>query len=582
MSKRRRASSGASRGADGDDSDDGTELSNPGPPPSRKKKKLDPLYDTIRSFKKEDGTLLCDAFIRAPKRRQEPQYYEVVSNPIDLLRVKKSRPRNCPAPVRPVAAQTSPRTCGEYTNIADLERDLLLMVIQIRKQELEQHGRGKTSERIRSKRNSRVGPVPTSRALAIMEPSHDDTDHVKTSERTRSKRNSRVGPVPSSRALAIMEPSHDDTDHVKTAEGTCALGRCPPAGRWPSWSRLTTIPTTNSRIGPVPTSRALAIMEPSHDDTDHVKHSDDSGDSDDDKNDNEDSPQLPSRRAYPDYYKEIKNPMSLNQIKNKIRRGNYGNLSEVAGDMNIMFENAKHHRPATMKVFRRPPKNPAPIVDRPSPITTPARSNLPLKKKLHYISRQLVEFTCSDGRQPMLLFMERPSKKLYPEYYNVIDKPIDMIMIENHIKFNEEGSMIYEDASLLERVMTDKLKEISNGGHDRKPPVKSIKPTKSRQLSPFEQKLRTLYDAIRDYRDPKDYYELIKHPIDMEKIAHKLKNNQYHAVSELASDFILMFDNACKYNEPDSQIYKDALILHRVCLQTKQMLRSDLFLYLTR
>lgn len=40
MSKRRRASSGASR-ADGDDSD---ELSNPGPPPSsRKRKKLDPV-----------------------------------------------------------------------------------------------------------------------------------------------------------------------------------------------------------------------------------------------------------------------------------------------------------------------------------------------------------------------------------------------------------------------------------------------------------------------------------------------------------------------------------------------------------
>lgn len=45
------------------------------------------LYDTIRSFKKEDGSLLCDSFIRAPKRRQEPQYYEVVSQPIDLLRV---------------------------------------------------------------------------------------------------------------------------------------------------------------------------------------------------------------------------------------------------------------------------------------------------------------------------------------------------------------------------------------------------------------------------------------------------------------------------------------------------------------
>ncbi|CAD0205494.1 unnamed protein product [Chrysodeixis includens] len=744
MSKRRRASSGASRGADGDDSDDGIELSNPGPPPStRKRKKLDPgeicqqLYDTIRSYKKEDGTLLCDSFIRAPKRRQEPQYYEVVSQPIDLLRVQQKlktdtyedieelsadiellvnnakafykpdtveykdaielwklfaqtknalengediklpklsrtgsssrrsdvaedlsetstnneednvfeelfsavmtansdgRPlypafqflpskRRYPEYFNVIESPIDLKTIaqkiqgGEYLTLLDLEKDLLLMVrnachfnepgsqiykdaktlkkvIQMRKQEIDQHGRS--------------GPA-------------------KTSERIRSKRTSRVGPVPNSKALAIMDPPGSDN-------------------------------------------------EPD------VKHSDDSaGESDEEKNENEDSPQwklletiknhlgpnepfwkLPSRREYPDYYKEIKNPVSLNQIKNKIRRGSYGTLSEVAGDMNIMFENAKQYNVPSSRLYKdavklqrimqqrvqelldivqssssddeslssvknqaqvqtprprgRPRNNP--VQAAPSPISTPIKSNLPLKKKLHYVSKQLVEFTCSDGRQPMLLFMEKPSKKLYPEYYNVIEKPIDMITIETNIKndrynsidemvsdfrlmfsncrqFNEEGSMIYEDANLLERVMNEKLKEV-NSSFERKTPLKTFKAAKSRQLSPFEQKLRTLYDAIRDYRDPKanrqlalifmklpskteypDYYELIKNPIDMERIAHKLKNNVYNSVNELASDFILMFDNACKYNEPDSQIYKDALILHRVCLQTKQMLRED-------
>lgn len=88
------------------------------------------------------------------------------------------------------------------------------------------------------------------------------------------------------------------------------------------------------------------------------------------------------------------------------------------------------------------------------------------------------------------------------------------------------------------------------------------------------QKLRTLYDTIKDYHDAKgrqlslifmklpnkneypDYYEVIKQPIHMEKIASTLKNNGYDNLDELVSDFILMFDNACKYNEPDSQIYK--------------------------
>lgn len=88
------------------------------------------------------------------------------------------------------------------------------------------------------------------------------------------------------------------------------------------------------------------------------------------------------------------------------------------------------------------------------------------------------------------------------------------------------------------------------------------------------QKLKTLYDTIKDYHDAKgrqlslifmklpnkneypDYYEVIKQPIHMEKIAATLKNNGYENLDELVSDFILMFDNACKYNEPDSQIYK--------------------------
>lgn len=62
---------------------------------SRKRRRIDPVeicqqvYEVIRNYKKEDGSLLCDAFIRAPKRRQEPAYYDVVSNPIDMLRIQQ-------------------------------------------------------------------------------------------------------------------------------------------------------------------------------------------------------------------------------------------------------------------------------------------------------------------------------------------------------------------------------------------------------------------------------------------------------------------------------------------------------------
>jgi protein polybromo-1 len=60
-----------------------------------------------------------------------------------------------------------------------------------------------------------------------------------------------------------------------------------------------------------------------------------------------------------------------------------------------------------------------------------------------------------------------------------------------------------------------------------------------------------------------------------EKIGLKLKQNQYDAIDEMAADFMLMFENASKYNEPDSQIYKDALVLQQICVQTKQMLSCE-------
>jgi len=47
--------------------------------------------------------------------------------------------------------------------------------------------------------------------------------------------------------------------------------------------------------------------------------------------------------------------------------------------------------------------------------------------------RTLLDFS-DDGRQPILMFMEKPSKKLYPDYYQVIEHPIDMLSIEANIK----------------------------------------------------------------------------------------------------------------------------------------------------
>jgi protein polybromo-1 len=63
--------------------------------------------------------------------------------------------------------------------------------------------------------------------------------------------------------------------------------------------------------------------------------------------------------------------------------------------------------------------------------------------------------------------------------------------------------------------------------------------------------------------------------MDLERISTKQRTSAYDTLDQLSADLMLMFDNACKFNEPDSQIYKDALILQRLVLQTKLSLSSE-------
>ena len=57
-----------------------------------------------------------------------------------------------------------------------------------------------------------------------------------------------------------------------------------------------------------------------------------------------------------------------------------------------------------------------------------------------------------------------------------------------------------------------------------------------------------------------DYYNMIKKPIDMNKIWNKINgikvNEMYASVDDMCLDFALMIENACTYNEPYSVIYK--------------------------
>ena len=57
-------------------------------------------------------------------------------------------------------------------------------------------------------------------------------------------------------------------------------------------------------------------------------------------------------RWFPDYYEDIANPISLTQIKRKIKKKKYRSLNEMAADLNLMFENAKEYNADESKIFQ--------------------------------------------------------------------------------------------------------------------------------------------------------------------------------------------------------------------------------------
>ncbi|KYN02038.1 Protein polybromo-1 [Cyphomyrmex costatus] len=719
MNKRRRTSSVASRGTE-DDGDDTP------PEPTKRRKKLDPsdlcqqLYEILRNQKKEDGTLLCDAFIRVPKRRQEPGYYEVVSNPIDLLKVQQKLKTDEYRDMDDLAADIQlmvnnakafyMRTSPEYKDATELwelclntknrimeeyeepepKGKLILKVgrlarkVTVRQDDAEDTSESSTNldeetmqlfEDLFAAVMTATDPTDNNRPLHIMfqlkpskklYPEYYDVIETPIDLKTIARKvqegaYSSLGDMEKDlmlmcrNACQFNEPGSQIYKDAKLLKKIItAAARRQDSGFGSNIKIATTAPSTRSKRGSRTMAQSLIAQTASLRDED-----DESDDEEEEPAETEeaDNPQwqlfqtirtapnnqgirmseyfwkLPSKRLYPDYYKTIKNPISLLQIRTKIKKCEYGTVSEVAGDMNIMFENAKKYNMHTSRLYKcaaklqkimqekvqellefdqdsdsdsesenssQQPK----LIKRASNLLTRGKykDNIPLKKRLYALVKCVIEYVCEDGRQPMLMFMEKPSKKLYPDYYQVIAEPIDMLAIEANIKvekyqneneliqdfklmfnncrqYNEEGSLIYEDANTLEKVLMDKVKELGPLPDTPRSKSSASTPTRNvgrpKKIVPLHlQKLRTLYDTIKDYHDTKgrqlslifmklpnkneypDYYEVIKQPIHMEKIASTLKNNGYDNLDELVSDFILMFDNACKYNEPDSQIYK--------------------------
>ncbi|XP_071082321.1 protein polybromo-1-like isoform X6 [Haliotis cracherodii] len=769
---------------------DGKEEREDSPAPQAKKKKkplqydvqdlCQELYDNIRNYKAEDGRVVCESFIRVPKRRTAADYYEVVSTPIDLLKIGQKLKTEEYEDIDQLAADVElminnakayyKKTSQEYKDaceILDLFNEVKTDIIA------EAFGEASRPERRRSRRadpeeDDTVGEDDDGEDIEKSNGNGDDDDLTEDEslcdqpqdgqpddpddleQLFSSVMTARDGErdmslifqlLPSKskypeyfeiikepvdlkmiaqkiqdgqykyrrqmeRDLMVMIKNAKTFNEPKSQiyKDAVSLKKIIAAksheleykkqGLLKSSERIRTRERTNiQRLSAV----CAALKYQSDEDVDAASqsgsHMDYEAESEGDTSVAEDeSPlwglyyavknyktpngdqlsepflKLPSKRFYPDYYEEIKKPISLYNIRKKLKVNQYRNLGELQVDLNLVFDNAKHYNQDTSKLYRDAvvlqkytaekkkelDKYDKEVVAAADP--TPVTIDLPmvkhehveeehtpkgkgrrsaagdsekkkstkkspedggLKRRMWILYKTVFDYTDGGGRQLRHIFMVLPSRKDYPDYYQVIMEPIDMGMIETKIRnekyaneqqllndfelmfnnarhYNEEGSQVYQDANTLDRALKHKWRYMSSVAPSKSGKASSSKP-KSKLSSPLIQKLQDLCETIRDYQDKSgrvlstpflklplksdypDYYEVIKRPVDMQRIQQRMESshNRYDSVEDMVADFVQMFDNACKYNEPDSLIYKDALTLQRICLEKKVELTSD-------
>ncbi|KAG8556775.1 hypothetical protein GDO81_018204 [Engystomops pustulosus] len=740
-SKRRRTTSPSSSvsGGDFDESPHTTSTPNSG----RKRRRpanvsnVDPiavcheLYNTVRDYKDEQGRILCELFIRAPKRRNQPDYYNIISQPIDLMKIQQKLKMDEYEEVSVLTAdfQLLFQNAKTYykSDTPEYKAACKLWELYLRtRNEFVQKGECEEEEEDdedtqdaatpEAETSQYIKPIleqllealttaadPTGRLISelfqkvpskVHYPDYyaiikDPIDLKTISQRIQSGYYKTLNAMAkdidllAKNAKTYNEPGSQVFKDANTIKKLFALKKAELECTEYSKSSLRSRnkrPAQGDRLSAI----TMALQYGSESEEDASLHAATSIRYEEGESEGESitsfmdisSPlyqlyetvrscrnnqgqliaepffHLPSKKKYPDYYQQIKNPISLQQIRTKLKNQDYDSLDQLEADLNVMFENAKRYNVPNSAIYKRVFKlqqlmqakkkelarRDLDIEDGDSMISSATsdtgsakrKSGKSCKKNMRKQRMKILFNVVLEAREPVTnrrlceLFMFKPSKKDYPDYYNIILEPMDLKTIEHNIRtdkyatedammddmklmfrnawhYNEEGSQVYNDAHVLEKILKEKKKELGPLADDddmASPKLKlsrksGISPKKTKYLTPMQHKLNEVYEAVKNYTDKRgrrlsaiflrlpsrselpDYYVTIKKPIDMEKIRSHIMANKYQDIDAMCEDFVIMFNNACTYNEPESLIYKDALVLHKVLLETRRDIEGD-------
>ncbi|OCH86654.1 Bromodomain-containing protein [Obba rivulosa] len=216
-----------------------------------------------------------------------------------------------------------------------------------------------------------------------------------------------------------------------------------------------------------------------------------------------------------------------------------------------------------------------------------------------------------EGRVLSHDFMRLPSKRQYPDYYEIIKRPISLDEIKvqldaeaytsledvkkdletcfrNAKRYNIRESQIFKDAKHLHKLaikeynkMTGRNEDAGDpdhegegdhaGGSDDEPKKKKgtsmnrlLKTRLQKLVEKTDDEGRVLSHEFMELPNRKLwplYYKIIKKPQCLEVIFKKLKRKEYHTAADFANDVELVFSNALEFNQEHTEIWNDAVTL---------------------
>ncbi|AOA63391.1 RSC chromatin remodeling complex component [Komagataella phaffii CBS 7435] len=191
-------------------------------------------------------------------------------------------------------------------------------------------------------------------------------------------------------------------------------------------------------------------------------------------------------------------------------------------------------------------------------------------------------------------YVKLPSKKFFPDYFQLIQVPISLEEIEKKVKANKykDANQFLEDFELMKNNANFYNDAESTIAKDSviiwefvKDLVESYESGSTPDEEDYSEKIGGVIDELLSMKKPKigklalpfiesvdrdeypEYYEVIKEPITFQMIQEFLKEGKYKGgkkgVEKFQNDLTLLFNNARTFNDSKSLIYRNAELLEK-------------------